>query len=67
MRLQINDAGSWRHILAFNAADEKDVRQRAVKLVCVVNERATLRILNDKAELKATCHGPSFTWEEKSK
>lgn len=65
MRLQINDAGSWRHVLAFEPADEPDVRQRAVKLVCVVNERAGLRILDDKANVKATCKGPYFTWEER--
>lgn len=66
MRLQINDAGSWRHVMTFGAGDEAAVRERAVKLVCVVNERSKLRILDDKAELKATCSGPHFTWEERS-
>lgn len=65
MRLQIKDAASWRHVLAFEPAAEQDVRQRAVKLVCVVNESAGLRILDDKANVKATCKGPNFTWEEK--
>jgi hypothetical protein len=65
MRLQINDAGSWRHVLVFEAADEQDVRQRAVKLVCVVNERAKLRILDDRAGVKATCSGPNFVWEDR--
>ncbi len=66
MRLQINDRGSWRHVMVFDATDEPHVRQRAVKLVSVVNERAKLRILDDKAVLKATCQGPNFNWEEKS-
>jgi len=66
MRLQINDSGSWRHVLRFDASDEQDVRIRAVKLVCVVNERSKLRILDDKAEVKATCSGPDFSWQDRS-
>lgn len=65
MRLQINDAGSWRHVVSFQADDEQDVRTRAVKLVCVVNERGKLRILDDKAVVKATCSGPNFVWEDR--
>lgn len=64
MRLQINDSGSWRHVLRFDASDEQDVRVRAVKLVCVVNERSKLRILDDKAVVKATCSGPDFSWQD---
>jgi hypothetical protein len=65
MKLQINDAGSWRHVLAFEGTVEQDVRQRAIKLVAVVNERAKLRILDDRSNLRATCQGPEFTWEER--
>ena len=64
MKLQINDAGSWRHISNFDSKDEPAVRERAVKLAVVLNERAKLRILDDKSSLKAHCKGPDFTWEE---
>jgi hypothetical protein len=67
MKLQINDAGSWRHILTFDKSVEADVRERVVKLVVVVNERAKLRILDDLSELRAHCQGPDFTWEERTK
>jgi hypothetical protein len=65
MKLQINDAGSWRHVLGFDKSVEPDVRQRAIKLVAVVNERAKLRILDNKNSILATCQGPDFTWEER--
>lgn len=67
MRLQIKDGGSWRHVMVFDSADEQEVRQRAVKLVSVVNERAKLRILSDQGNPRATCRGPEFRWEEHSK
>lgn len=66
MKLQINDAGSWRHICAFERTVEKDVRERAVKLMVVVNERAKLRILDDRGHLRAICQGPNFTWGERN-
>jgi hypothetical protein len=66
MKIQINDAGSWRHVLTFDRTVERDVRQRAIKLVAVVNERSKLRILDDQGNLRATCKGPEFTWEEKA-
>lgn len=65
MKLQINDAGSWRHISNFEALNESGVRQQAQKLVAVVNERAALRILDDKGAVRSTCKGPNFNWEDK--
>jgi hypothetical protein len=64
MKLQINDAGSWRHISNFNAIDESGVRLQAPKLMVIVNERATLRILDDKGNVRAYCKGPNFNWEQ---
>lgn len=64
MKLQINDSGSWRHVSSFNAIDEVGVRDKARKLVAIANERAKLRILDDKGNRKATCSGPDFDWEE---
>lgn len=66
MKLQINDAGSWRHIVAFNAIDETGVRKTAAKFVAVVNERASLRILDDKGNVRAICRAPDFDWQEKA-
>jgi hypothetical protein len=65
MKLQINDAGSWRHILNFDKTEESAVRERSIKLVAVVNERCKIRILDDKGEPRAYSQGPDFTWEEK--
>ena len=66
MKLQINDAGSWRHISNFDAIDESGVRQQAPKLMAVVNERATLRILDDTGNVRAHCKGPDYNWEERT-
>lgn len=66
MKLQINDRGSWRHVADFKAEDERAVRQQAAKLVVVVNERASLRILGEKSEVRATCRPPNFDWQERS-
>jgi hypothetical protein len=63
MKLQINDQGSWRHICNFDRTVEADVRMRAAKLACVVNERAKLRILDDRSAVHAHATGPDFTWE----
>lgn len=65
MKLQINDAGSWRHVLTFKENAERDVRVRAVKLICIVNEHAKLRILDDKGDVKATSQPPNFEWIER--
>lgn len=64
MKLQINDAGSWRHIVIFDKSVELDVRTRSIKLFSVINERVKLRILDDKGDVHATCTGPFFMWEE---
>lgn len=66
MKLQINDAGSWRHVSSFDAINESAVRQQAPKLMVVVNERATMRILDDKGNVRAHCKGPNYNWENKS-
>lgn len=66
MKLQVNDAGSWRHVLTFERTVELAVRQRAIKLVAVVNERCKMRILDDKGVPSAYCKGPDFSWEEKA-
>jgi hypothetical protein len=65
MKLQINDAGSWRHVSNFDALHESGVRQQAPKLMAIVNERATLRILDDKGDVRAYCRGPDYNWEER--
>lgn len=65
MKLQINDAGSWRQILNFDQSVAEQVCERAVGLVAVVNERAKLRILDDEGSVRAYCDGPHFTWEER--
>ena len=64
MKLQINDRGSWRHIADFSAINESAVRQRAAKLVPVLSERASLRIVDDKGNAKTHCKGPDFDWKE---
>jgi len=64
MKLQINDAGSWRHISNFAKVDEQAVRFRAIQLAVHLNERMKLRILDDNNNLRAHCKGPDFTWEE---
>lgn len=64
MKLQINDAGSWRHISNFDRLDEPTVRVRAAQLAVALNERTKLRILDDKNNPRAHCKGPEFTWEE---
>lgn len=67
MKLQINDAGSWRHVFKFDRTFVSAVRERAIKLVAVVNEHSKLRILDDQGNVHAICQGPDFTWEERSK
>lgn len=64
MKLQINDSGSWRHAFSFNANDEKEVRMRAAKLACIVNEHCKLRILGDDNSVRARSSGPDFDWKE---
>jgi len=66
MKLQINDAGSWRHISNFDALAEGEVRARSARLAYALNERCRLRIMGDRGEVKAYCKGPHFLWEEKS-
>ncbi|MDQ2822434.1 MAG: hypothetical protein M3Y65_18995 [Pseudomonadota bacterium] len=65
MKLQIKDAGSWRHILNFDKNVETAVRQRSVKLIAAVNNRITLRILDDQGAIRARAAAPDFTWEER--
>lgn len=65
MKLQINDAGSWRHISNFDVLVEGEVRARAARLAYALNERCRMRILNDSGLVKAHCDGPHFMWEDK--
>ncbi|OON62307.1 hypothetical protein B0920_02180 [Massilia sp. KIM] len=65
MKLQINDAGSWRHISRLDQKDEQMVRQRAAQLVVHLNDRAKLRILDEANAVQAHCQGPDFTWEDR--
>lgn len=62
MKLQINDSGSWRHVVTFDSTVENATRERSVKLLAIINERARMRILDDRSKVKATCKGPEFTW-----
>ena len=64
MKLQINDAGSWRHISNFDRLDEPTVRLRAVQLAIALSQRVKLRILDDNNNLRAHAKGPDFTWED---
>lgn len=64
MKLQINDAGSWRHVSTFEAINESGVRKQAPKLIAIVNERAVLRILDDKGNVRAHCKAPDYDWKE---
>lgn len=65
MKLQINDAGSWRQVSNFNAFDEHAVREQSAKLLAIVNERASLRILDDTGAVRAYCKAPDYSWREK--
>ncbi len=65
MKLQINDAGSWRHILNFNKNVESAVRQQSIKLIIEVNERYKLRILDDAGEIRSIAKAPNFNWEDR--
>ena len=64
MKIQINDSGSWRHIAVFDKTVEVAMRKSAARFLAIVNERAKLRILDDKGAVKATCRGPDFDWAE---
>lgn len=66
MKLQINDRGSWRHVANFSVVNEGSVRVHAAKLVAAMNERATLRILDENNKVHAYCKGPNYQWEERT-
>ena len=65
MKLQINAAGSWRHMLDFDAGDVRIVASRAVLLVRATRTtRCRLRVLNDDGSEKAFCEAPDYLWTE---
>lgn len=68
MKLQVNDSGSWRNIIAFDSEDEATVKEAAVMLLKVADgKKIVLRLsvpINGLDHVKAICRPPTFEWRE---
>lgn len=63
MKLQINEAGSWRNVLSFNPEQRTNVEEAAVMLAKAADLNSSLSILDEVGARIAICRAPDYTWK----
>ncbi len=59
MKLDVNNSGSWKSLMSFNASMESFVREAAPRLMMASSKAPKLRILDDKGDVVAYLDHPA--------
>jgi hypothetical protein len=62
LKLQIKDAGAWRHLVSFNITEQVAVCVAAAGMLRSLRQPQTVMRVTCNAEVLSTCAAPDFLW-----